>query len=595
MSPASAAATGGSKVAGFANSPTVHSTNSINSGEWTHLAFVRYADAAGGYVRLFVNGQPEATDSSNGKPASDAQVVAIAANLLDGRFYAGAMDDLRFYNSALSDTEIVNVYNVSQNVSRWTTNTLPPGLIAWWTAEGNAKDATANHHDGTASGGVSYMPGTFGSGIAFDGTNGVVEVPDSPALQLTNALTIEFWAKRERSGIDFVLEKGGDWNSAQNGEANYGVSFHSGNNRMFYFTFRGGWRGTSGVADFEWHHYAVVATNGSASPAFYIDGLTRPVEFSEGAAAINLYPSARPLHLGSQLSPDWNYFGNNLLDDVRLYNRALSAAEIAYLYAGPVGATFIDSFAVGPQIQTLGPGDAYWSETANGLDPAQVIGGSRQLVIQADGDAAFRTLEAGMISVAINGSVPGSLSIQAAIPDPAPASSYEPVIIQAYDGFSEDWSAFDRIVIRFSTPPDTDVQLQTSINSAGNGSWADTTVPGGSQSVTILFSDLNGAFTPTDVNTLDFQWTLPRESSLVLRDIQVMGASVPELPRLNISPGGGVTLNWPTNAAGFFLESSTSLAAPFTPVTNAPLVVGTNCTVTLPTAEPMEFFRLHKL
>ncbi len=79
----------------------------------------------------------------------------------------------------------------------------------------------------------------------------------------------------------------------------------------------------------------MVATNGAASPAFYIDGVARPVEFSDGAGAINLYPSARPLHLGAQLSPDWNYFGNNVLDEVRLYNRALSAAEIVWLAGGP--------------------------------------------------------------------------------------------------------------------------------------------------------------------------------------------------------------------------------------------------------------------
>ncbi len=128
----------------------------------------------------------------------------------------------------LSVTLALNTGAPALNAQQWTTNTLPSGLIAWWQAEGNARDATANQHDGTASGGVSYVSGPFGSGIAFDGTNGVVEVPDSPALRLTNALTIEFWAKRQRFGIDFVLEKGGDWNSAQSGEANYGVSFHSG-------------------------------------------------------------------------------------------------------------------------------------------------------------------------------------------------------------------------------------------------------------------------------------------------------------------------------------------------------------------------------
>jgi hypothetical protein len=101
----------GSKAAGFANSPTLHSTTSINSGQWIHLAFVRYAHATSGYVRLFVNGQPEATDLSNGASVSDAQIVAVAANLLDGRYYVGLMDDLRLYNTALSESEILSVYD----------------------------------------------------------------------------------------------------------------------------------------------------------------------------------------------------------------------------------------------------------------------------------------------------------------------------------------------------------------------------------------------------------------------------------------------------------------------------------------------------
>src|SRR5512141_528935 len=117
------------------------------------------------------------------------------------------------------------------NAQHWSVNTLPPGLVAWWAAEGSVTDSTANHHDGTVSGGVAYPAGQYGTGFAFDGTNGVVEVPDSPALRLTNVLSLEFCAKRQRYAIDLVLEKGGDWNLGS--ESNYGAGLHSINNRMF--------------------------------------------------------------------------------------------------------------------------------------------------------------------------------------------------------------------------------------------------------------------------------------------------------------------------------------------------------------------------
>jgi Concanavalin A-like lectin/glucanases superfamily len=236
------------------------------------------------------------------------------------------------------------------NAQQWSTNTLPTGLVGWWAAEGTATDGTGNHHDGTVSGGVSYLAGRYGSGFAFDGISGVVEVPDSSALRLTSALSLEFWAKRQRYAIDLVLEKGGDWNLGS--ESNYGAGLHSINNRMFYFIFRGGWRGTSGVADFNWHHYTVTAANGAANPVLYIDGVSRPIEFSAGAAKLNLYPSLRPLHLGAQMSPGWNYYGNNLLDDVRIYNRELAAAEVSYLYSGAPPPTLLIRLA-SPSLVTV--------------------------------------------------------------------------------------------------------------------------------------------------------------------------------------------------------------------------------------------------
>jgi len=101
----------GSKACGFAAAPYLHSTSSINGGQWVHLAFVRYANPTNCYERLYVNGRPEATASGRDAPVSDAGRVAVGANPLDGRYFIGSMDDLQFYNSALSDSEVADTYN----------------------------------------------------------------------------------------------------------------------------------------------------------------------------------------------------------------------------------------------------------------------------------------------------------------------------------------------------------------------------------------------------------------------------------------------------------------------------------------------------
>src|SRR5512140_595704 len=78
---------------------------------------------------------------------------------------------------------------------------LPPaGQVAWWRAEGDATD-TAGGNNGMLTNGATFAPGEVGQSFIFYGTNCYVEVPNSPALMLTNALTIEFWVKRQRLDV----------------------------------------------------------------------------------------------------------------------------------------------------------------------------------------------------------------------------------------------------------------------------------------------------------------------------------------------------------------------------------------------------------
>ena len=155
--------------------------------------------------------------------------------------------------------------------------------------------------------GVPFTQGMVGLAFYFGGSNSYLEVHDSPELRLTNALTIEFWVKRMRldSHAEYIVEKGGDWTA---GSQNYAVALHNASyNNCVHFLFNGGWRGAGSIADTNWHHCAVVATNGQADPAFYIDGAPQTITYREGAGIINLYPSTRPLHIGAQYDPQSGY------------------------------------------------------------------------------------------------------------------------------------------------------------------------------------------------------------------------------------------------------------------------------------------------
>lgn len=207
----------------------------------------------------------------------------------------------------------------------------PPGLVAWWRAEGNAADAVGGQ-SGQLINNASFDSGRVGQAFAFDGSS-YVEVPDAPALRLERELTIEFWVRRERlDQVHYIIEKGGDWTW---GQQNYAVALHTGAyNHCLHFLFAGGWRGGGRIADTNWHHCAVVARDGDADPVLYIDGAPQPIVYGEGAPTIRLNPSTRPLHLGAQIDPQsgWFYYYQGGIDELSLYNRALSAQVIEDLY-----------------------------------------------------------------------------------------------------------------------------------------------------------------------------------------------------------------------------------------------------------------------
>ena len=486
---------------------------------------------------------------------------------------------------------------------QWLNSELPSGLIAWWQAESNMLDS-AGSHDGSGSAAPTYAAGRFGLAFQFNGTSQSVSIPDSHAdLDSWTQFTLEAWVYLDNridgtGGGQAILSKVGD--GRQPGpDLGYQFGFGQGATKLFcQFNSSGQpWPGYQTIAALSepvptntWLHLA--ATYDHDAVKIYFNGVCLVTNVIGPITIVN---SDASLRLNSDDNENVYFAGR--MDDARIYNRALSESEIAFLFNGPPAppatAAFIDSFAVGPQSLALGPGDSHASDYVTGLDPAEVLGGTRSLSILADADSGFRGLAEGSVSAVISGSAPGSLSIQAAIPHIEQSSSYEPAVSLDYGDIAADWSAFDRIVIRFSTPPSSNVTVQVSVGSAGLGSSVDASVSAGSPSVTILFSDLSG-LTPTDINYLSFQWNLTREVSLTLRDIQVTGAGAPERPQLSLSLNSGVTLSWPTNAPGFFLESTTNLATSFSTVTNEPVVAGTHYTVTLPVAYPAEFFRLHK-
>jgi glucose/arabinose dehydrogenase len=201
----------------------------------------------------------------------------------------------------------------------------PAGPVAAWSFDqgggGTAPDATGRGHTGTLSGGVTWAsPGKHGGALRFDGVSGMVNVADAADLRLASRFTLEAWVRPSTvTGRRTVILKD------RPGGLSYGLYAGSNNRVPQGYAYLGGAEraisGTGPIALNTWDHIAV--SYDSHTLVYYLNGTRAATHAATGA----IPALTGTLHLGS--NPLWGEHFTGQIDDVRIYNRALSGPEIA--------------------------------------------------------------------------------------------------------------------------------------------------------------------------------------------------------------------------------------------------------------------------
>lgn len=208
---------------------------------------------------------------------------------------------------------------------------LTEGLVGWWTFdEGSgdvAADSSGNGNDGTLNGPVEWVAeGKIGGAMAFTGPYNFVLIPDAPSLNPTDAITIAAWINPSWTGNNRILQK-----STEGSDNQYRLLKEGGNNIRVHFPPIPRFEATGSIPPMgEWTH--LVATYDGSSVKVYFNGAV----VAETAASGKMTVSDGPLFIGNKHStaPAGDEF-NGMMDDVRIYNRALSASEIIALGGDP--------------------------------------------------------------------------------------------------------------------------------------------------------------------------------------------------------------------------------------------------------------------
>ncbi len=190
-------------------------------------------------------------------------------------------------------------------------------------------DASGNGNNGTISGATWTNSGKYGSALVFNGTNALVTVSNSTTLQLNAAMTLEAWVNPTTVGSAFgdVIYKGNDnyyleATSPGGGEPGGGGTFGSSDVILY---------GTTALAVNTWSYVAVTYDGGTLR--LYVNGTEVASRMQPGA----IVTSTNPLQIGGDNL--YNQFFKGMIDEVRIYNRALSAAEIQTDMNTPVSYT----------------------------------------------------------------------------------------------------------------------------------------------------------------------------------------------------------------------------------------------------------------
>jgi uncharacterized repeat protein (TIGR01451 family) len=313
----------------------------LTPGNWYHVAAT--VDRALPRVTFYINGTPEVV----GGPSSFLNASSPALDLLIGgtretQLPSGCkyiVDEIEIFNRALSQAEIQGIFNAGA-AGKCKCVSPPPGMVSWWPGDSNANDI-ADGNDGTLQGNATFAKGMVLSAFSFAAASDYVSVPSATNLNFGPAgsggdISIDAWIETSSSETVLPIVDKRDLPADQsigyifflyNGE----LAFQLGDGTFFNYISSG-----PDLRDGKFHHVAVTVNRTShTGGTLYADGNV-VLQFDPTNRPASL-TNDKPLLIGHHAGdPTIAFVG--LIDEVEIFNRALSQKEIVSIFsAGSAG------------------------------------------------------------------------------------------------------------------------------------------------------------------------------------------------------------------------------------------------------------------
>jgi len=296
---------------------------SFSANTWYHLVITFNS---GSPAKIYVNGSLQHTTGNISKASDGSANYLGANNSSGGNNLLGKIDQFRVFQKELSSSEVSTLYAETDPesldpLSEDTTDTLQvlgdSSCIATYRFENNEDDLSGNY-DGTVSGGVQYAAGRYGQAIEF--SSGHVNTGHNFSLA-NNSFSFSFWFANSATGStnSYVIST----DSAESTNNKLLIGRRDSNGKLNFAFYANDLNSATDVTtDGTWQHWVCTYNASTNSRKIYLNG---SLDASDTASAD--YQGTGNVEFGFGI-----YQAYGKLDQVRIFNKEISAAEVTTLY-----------------------------------------------------------------------------------------------------------------------------------------------------------------------------------------------------------------------------------------------------------------------
>jgi M6 family metalloprotease-like protein len=312
----------------YAGGPLIKTTAAVDDGKWHHLAAVLYDDGSATLdkVKLYIDGALQPVTFTSAQVIDTAVQADLSIGAYSpsgssmGSFYKGALDDIRIYDRALTDAEILESAAAGLQLS----------LSFDHTTGVTAVDNSVYGRNAIFNAAPAWQPAeNIGGAVLLDGSRYAV-AGGYKGISGGAGRTCSAWIKTGGSSSNMAIL---DWGGTASGQQWLMGIFSTGELAVY----AGGpyIKTNAAVTDGRWHHVAVVLaedeTPGIHKIKLYIDGVLQNTT-SNSTVAIDT-AEGQDVSIGAyQIQPgQYGAFYTGMLDEIRIYDEPLSEAQIAEL------------------------------------------------------------------------------------------------------------------------------------------------------------------------------------------------------------------------------------------------------------------------